>query len=36
MKKNEYYQMIRGICIILVIVIHLLSKSEQENVIVLI
>ena len=32
MKKNQYFQCIRGICIVSVIVIHLLSK--QENVMI--
>ena len=32
MKKNEYFQNIRGICIILVIAIHLLRQNEQGNV----
>ena len=29
MKKNEYYQMIRGICIISVILIHVLDKQND-------
>ena len=32
MKKNEYFQMIRGICIITVIIIHLLSYQENQSI----
>lgn len=32
MSKNQYYQMIRGICIIAVIIIHLLSRQDNETI----
>lgn len=32
MKKNEYYQMIRGICIVFVIIIHLLSQQDNQSI----
>lgn len=32
MNKNQYYQMIRGVCIISVIIIHLLSRQENEAI----
>lgn len=32
MKKNEYFQMIRGISIISVIIIHLLSYQENQSI----